>query len=77
MSVDSGVCYDCGRRLSGDMRIVSTYLWQSSFGAEHWGEIKVCPACARRRALLEGAPLAVLLIAAAGAAFAVGWQFLP
>lgn len=72
-------CYDCGRDLPAGAPQVPACLWKSpaAGGPEHWARVEVCPACARRRALWEGVPLAALVVAAAIAAFAVGCQFLP
>jgi hypothetical protein len=61
-------CYDCGRDVIAGEEVPAC-LWQSpaAGGAEYWGWVAVCPACARRReqrhqVLLAGVVLIVFAL---------------
>ena len=42
-------CYDCGCTTADPQQYLAC-LWKSlEDGAEHWGLVEVCPACARQR----------------------------
>jgi hypothetical protein len=71
-------CYDCGREVIAGEEVPAC-LWQSPSrgGAEYWGWVEVCPACARRRDQRHQALLMVVVLIVAALTAVLACPLLP